>query len=60
MKDRRGEALSYADLSHYERLVLAIYESLQLIDEIDDVQPVVHRLQVVQPEGLQVAFGRPD
>jgi predicted helicase len=39
IKDRRGEVLSYADQSHYERLVPALYESLQVIEEIEAVAP---------------------
>jgi predicted helicase len=39
LKDRRGEELSYDDLNHYERMVGAVYESIQIIDELDAVVP---------------------
>jgi len=31
--------LSYDDLKHYERMAVSIYESLQLIDEIEATSP---------------------
>jgi len=39
LKDRRGRALSYADLAHYQRIVASVHESLHLIYEIDAAAP---------------------
>ena len=39
LKDRGGRTLSYADLTHYQQMVVAVCESLQLIDEIESVAP---------------------
>jgi predicted helicase len=37
LKDRRGRALTNADLEHYERVVVALKETIRLMAEIDDV-----------------------
>jgi len=39
LKDRRGRTLSYDDLSHYQKIVVALKETIRLMDEIDAVIP---------------------
>ncbi|MFB2969911.1 type ISP restriction/modification enzyme [Aerosakkonema sp. BLCC-F183] len=35
LKDRKGRQLSYDDLEHYQKIVLALAETIKLMDEID-------------------------
>jgi len=35
LKDRRGRQLSYEDLTHYQRVVVALRETIRLMSEID-------------------------
>jgi len=35
LKDRRGRQLSYEDLTHYQRVVVALHETIRLMSEID-------------------------
>jgi hypothetical protein len=37
LKDRKGRVLSYAELEHYQRIVVALQETLRLMDEVDAV-----------------------
>jgi hypothetical protein len=37
LKDRRQRTLSYEDISHYQRIVVALGETIQLMKEIDKV-----------------------
>lgn len=37
LKDRKGRTLSFADLHHYQRLVVALAETIRLMGEIDAV-----------------------
>jgi predicted helicase len=37
LKDRRGRALSEEDIAHYQRIILALKESIRLMAEIDEV-----------------------
>lgn len=39
LKDRRGRKLSSDDLTHYERIVVALAETIRLMAEIDDAIP---------------------
>ena len=39
LKDRRGRQLSYDDLTHYRRVVVALRRTMQLMDDIDDAVP---------------------
>lgn len=39
LKDRRGQFLSYDDLQHYQRMVVAIGETIRLMEEIDAAIP---------------------
>ncbi len=39
LKDRRGRQLPYADLTHYQQVVVALQETIRLMQEIDDVIP---------------------
>ena len=39
LKDRRGRTLSYDDIRHYQRIVVALRETIRLMDEIDEVIP---------------------
>lgn len=36
LKDRKGRTLSFDELAHYQRIVSALYETLGLMDEIDE------------------------
>ena len=36
LKDRKGRQLTYDDLTHYQRIVSAIYETIRLMTEVDD------------------------
>lgn len=38
LKDRRGRQLSFEDL-HYQQVVVALQETLRLMDEIDEAIP---------------------
>ncbi|MBI4496679.1 MAG: N-6 DNA methylase [Chloroflexi bacterium] len=39
LADRRGRTLSLADLNHYERIVVALQETIRLMEEIDAAIP---------------------
>jgi predicted helicase len=39
LKDRKGRTLSYDDLTHYQRIVVALKETIRLMQEIDDTIP---------------------
>ena len=35
LKDRRGRQLSYKDLTHYQKIVVALKQTIRIIAEID-------------------------
>jgi hypothetical protein len=37
LKDRKGRVLSYAELEHYQRMVVALQETLRVMGEVDGV-----------------------
>ena len=37
LKDRKGRELSYEDMEHYQRIVAALTETIQLMEEFDEV-----------------------
>lgn len=37
LKDRKGRRLSYDDIAHYQKIVVALRETLRLMKEIDEV-----------------------
>jgi hypothetical protein len=37
--DRKGRQLSYDDLTHYQKVVVALRETMRLMDEIDQTIP---------------------
>jgi predicted helicase len=39
LKDRRGRQLTYDDLTHYQKIILAVKETIRLMDEIDQAIP---------------------
>jgi predicted helicase len=39
LKDRRGRQLSYDERVHYQKIIVAINETIQLMDKIDEVIP---------------------
>lgn len=39
LKDRKGRALSSEDISHYQRVVVALHETIRLMREIDETIP---------------------
>ena len=39
LKDRKGRALTYDELTHYQKVVVALKETAILMDEIDQLIP---------------------
>jgi len=39
LKDRKGRTLSYDDLTHYQKIVVALKETIRLMQEIDELIP---------------------
>lgn len=39
LKDRRGRALSFGDVQHYQRVVVALSETRRLMREVDEAIP---------------------
>jgi hypothetical protein len=39
LKDRKGRKLSFDDLFHYQKIVVALKETMRLMEEIDDLIP---------------------
>ena len=39
LKDRRGRKLSYDDLMHYQKIVVALAETIRIMSEIDEAIP---------------------
>jgi predicted helicase len=39
LKDRKGRTLTYDDLTHYQRIVVALKETIRLMSEIDSLIP---------------------
>lgn len=39
LKDRRGRKLSYEDLTHYQKIIVALSETRRIMPEIDDAIP---------------------
>ena len=39
LKDRKGRTLSYDDLTHYQKIVVALKETIRLMEEIDQLIP---------------------
>ncbi|HUW14718.1 MAG TPA: type ISP restriction/modification enzyme [Anaerolineae bacterium] len=39
LKDRKGRILSYDDVTHYGKIVVALKETIRLMAEIDDLIP---------------------
>jgi predicted helicase len=39
LKDRKGRPLSYDDLTHYQKIIVALKETLRLMQEIDSIIP---------------------
>ncbi len=37
LKDRRGRALSEADVDHYHKIIAALGETIRLMEEVDEV-----------------------
>ncbi|MBM3235898.1 N-6 DNA methylase [Candidatus Poribacteria bacterium] len=40
LKDRKGRTLSYDDILHYQRIVVALKETMRLMQEIDELIPM--------------------
>lgn len=36
LKDRKGRKLTYDDLDHYQKIVVALRETMRLMEEIDE------------------------
>ena len=39
LKDRKGRALTYDDLRHYQKVIVALKETIRLMAEIDELIP---------------------
>jgi hypothetical protein len=39
LKDRKGRMLSYDEMTHYQKVVVALKETIQLMAEIDALIP---------------------
>ena len=39
LKDRKGRKLTYDDVQHYQKIVVALHETIRLMGEIDDLIP---------------------
>ena len=39
LKDRKGRKLNYDDITHYQKIVLALRETIRLMGEIDEAIP---------------------
>jgi predicted helicase len=39
LKDRKGRKLSYSDITHYQKIVVALKETMRLMEEIDEEIP---------------------
>ena len=39
LKDRKGRALTYDDLTHYQKVIVALKETIRLMAEIDKMIP---------------------
>ena len=39
LKDRKGRTLSYDDVTHYGKIVVALKETIRLMGEIDEIIP---------------------
>ncbi len=39
LKDRKGRKLSFDDLLHYQKIVVALNETMRLMEEIDALIP---------------------
>jgi hypothetical protein len=47
LKDRQGRELSYEDISHYQKIIVALTETDRLMNEIDEVGVVVEEHNIV-------------
>ena len=39
LKDRKGRVLSYDDITHYQKIVVALKETIRLMTEVDEIIP---------------------
>ena len=39
LKDRKGRTLTYDDLAHYQKVIVALKETIRLMSEIDKAIP---------------------
>jgi len=39
LKDRKGRTLSYDDVTHYGKIVVALKETIRVTEEIDEIIP---------------------
>ena len=39
LKDRKGRKLGYEDIEHYQKIIVALLETLRLMKEIDECIP---------------------
>ena len=39
LKDRKGRTLTYDELTHYQKVMVALRETMRLMEEIDDLIP---------------------
>ncbi len=46
LKDRKGRELSYEDISHYQKMIVALFETDRLMKEIDEVGVIEEQAMV--------------
>ncbi|MDD5288187.1 MAG: hypothetical protein PHY28_03645, partial [Dehalococcoidales bacterium] len=39
LKDRKGRTLTYDELTHYQKIIVALKETMRLMEEIDELIP---------------------
>ena len=39
LKDRKGRKLSYDDLTHYQKIIVALHHTIRIMQEIDALIP---------------------
>ena len=39
LKDRKGRTLTYDELTHYQKVIVALKETIRLMEEIDELIP---------------------
>jgi len=57
LKDRKGRVLSYDELEHYQKIVVALQETIRLMDEIEAAIPHRRCLAPVDWLAIELVYG---